>query len=55
MNLIMTNKRCPLDSINLDALMRISFQKKKLVSHEIEEVINIWKNAKNSITFSIAL
>ena len=28
MNLIMTQKRCSLDSINLDALMQISFWKK---------------------------
>ena len=28
MNLIMTKKRCSLDSINLDTLMRILFRKK---------------------------
>ena len=55
MNLIMTKKRCSLDSINLDALMRISFWKKKLETHEIEEVIDIWKNSKNRVIFSIDL
>ena len=55
MNLIMTRKRCSLDSINLGALMRISFRKKKLESHEIEEVIDIWKNTKNRVIFPIDL
>ena len=54
-NLIMTEKRCSLDSINLDALIKISLQKKKLESHEIEEVIDIWKNTKNRVIFSIDL
>ena len=51
-NLIMTKKRCSLDSINLDALMRILFRKKKLETHEIEEVMDIWKNR---VIFSIDL
>ena len=55
MNLIMTKKRCSLDSVNLDALMRISFRKKKLVSHEIEKVRDIWKNTINRGIFSIDL
>ena len=55
MNLIMSKKRCSLDSVNLDALRRISFQKKKLESHEIEEVIDIWKNTINRVIFSIDL
>ena len=55
MNFIMTKKRCSLSSINLDALMWISFRKKKLASHEIEEVIDIWKNTKNRVIFPIDL
>ena len=55
MNLIMTKKRCPLDSINLETLMWISFRKKKLEGHEIEEVIDIWKNTKNRVIFSLDL
>ena len=51
MNLIMNGKRCSLDSINLDALRRISFRKKKLESNETEEVIDVWKNTKNSNLF----
>ena len=52
-NPIMTEKRCSLNSINLDALMQILFQKKKLESHEIEEVIDVWQNTKNRVIFSI--
>ena len=55
MNLIMTKRRRSLDSINLDALLQISFWKKKLESHEIEEVIDIWKNTKNRVIFTIDL
>ena len=55
MNLIMTKRRHSLDSINLDALLQISFWKKKLESHEIEEVIDIWKNTKNRVIFTIDL
>ena len=55
MNLIMTKKRCSLDSVNMDALMRILFWKKKLESHEIEEVIDIWKNTINRVIFCIDL
>ena len=55
MNLIMTKRRRSLDSINLDALLQISFWKKKLESHEIEEVIDIWKNTKNRVVFTIDL
>ena len=54
-NLIMTKKSCSLDSINLGALMRISFRKKKLENHEIKEVIDIWKIQKNTAIFSIDL
>ena len=52
-NPIMTKKRCSLNSINLDALMQILFQKKKLENHGIEEVIDVWKNTKNRVIFSI--
>ena len=55
MNLIMTKRRHSLDSIKLDALLQISFWKKKLESHEIEEVIDIWKNTKNRVIFTIDL
>ena len=46
MNLIVTEKRCSLDSIDLDALMQTSFRKKKLENHETDEVIDIWKIQK---------
>ena len=52
-NPIMTKKRCSLNSIKLDALMQILFQKKKLENHGIEEVIDVWKNTKNRVIFSI--
>ena len=35
--------------------MRILIRKKKLESHEIEEVTDIWKNTKNRVIFSIDL
>ena len=54
-NLIMTKKKCSLDSINLDAFMPILFGKKKLESHEIEEVIVSGKIQKNRVIFSINL
>ena len=33
--------------------MQILFQKKKLENHGIEEVIDVWKNTKNRVIFSI--
>ena len=54
MNLIVTEKRFSLDSIDLDALMQTSFRKKKLENHEIDEVIDIWKIQK-TVIFSIDL
>ena len=55
MNLIMTKKRCPFDSISLGALMQISFRKKKLESYEIEKIIDMWKNTKSRVIFSVDL
>ena len=46
MNLIMTKMACSLNSLNVDALMRISFLIKTVESHEIGEIIDVCKNAK---------
>ena len=55
MNLIMAKKMCSCYSVSVDTLIQILFWKKKLESHEIEKVIDIWNKANNKIIFSMDL
>ena len=53
MKLIMTKKRTNLDSNNLDALMRLSYNNEKLTDQDVSCIIDIWKGKKNRRIFNI--
>lgn len=52
MSQILTKKRCALDDKSLDMLMRISHRKDPLETHELNQVIDIWKGLKDRRIFS---
>ena len=53
MKLIMTKRRTALDSLNLDALMRLSYQQEKFHDSEIETIMYIWKHKKFRRVFNL--
>ena len=53
MKLIMTKKRTDLDSKNLDALMRLSYNNEKLTDLDVSCIIDTWKGKKIRRIFHI--